>query len=65
MEAYVNYSVEQAVRLLAIDSPSGYTHNAAAYVIEECKKLGITAELTRKGGVIFCINPEAAEEDAQ
>ena len=64
MEAYVNYSVEQAVRLLAIDSPSGYTHNAAAYVIEECKKLGITAELTRKGGVIFCINPEAAEEDA-
>ena len=64
MENYVSYSVEQAVRLLAIDSPSGYTHNAAAYVIEECKKLGITAELTRKGGVLFCINPEAAEDNA-
>ena len=64
MEAYVNYSVEQAVKLLAIDSPSGYTMGAAKYVIAECEKLGIKAELTRKGGVIFCINPEAPVDDA-
>ena len=64
MEAFVNYSVEQAVNLLAIDSPSGYTMGAAKYVIAECEKLGIKAELTRKGGVLFCINPEAPVDDA-
>ena len=64
MQSYVNYSTEQAVNLLAIDSPSGYTMGAAKYVIAECEKLGIKAELTRKGGVIFCINPEAPVEDA-
>lgn len=64
MDAFVQYSVEQAVKLLAIDSPSGYTMGAAKYVIAECEKLGIKAELTRKGGVIFCINPEANADDA-
>ena len=64
MEAYVNYSVEQAVKLLAIDSPSGYTMGAAKYVIAQCENLGISAELTRKGGVLFCINPEAPVDDA-
>ncbi|MBR2132687.1 MAG: M42 family metallopeptidase [Oscillospiraceae bacterium] len=64
MENFVNYSVEQAVRLLAIDSPSGYTKNAADYVVNACKELGITAEYTTKGGVIFCINPEAPVENA-
>ena len=64
MQSYVNYSTEQAVNLLAIDSPSGYTRKAAEYVIAECDKLGIKAEFTRKGGVIFCINPEAPVDDA-
>lgn len=64
MQSYVEYSAEQAVKLLAIDSPSGYTRHAAEYVVTECQKLGIEATLTNKGGVVFCINPEAEADNA-
>lgn len=49
---YADHSWEQAAALLAIDSPSGYTANAANWVKEAFEKLGFAAELTTKGGVL-------------
>ena len=62
MEKHMEYAVEQACKLLAIDSPSGYTHNASAYVIAELERLGFQPTLTRKGGVLVCLNPHLPEE---
>lgn len=49
---YVDYAVDVTRRLLAIDSPTGYTRKAAEFVIEEYKKHGVSAYMTVKGGVI-------------
>ena len=59
MEQYTNYAVEQTCALLAIDSPSGFTHNAAEYAVNEFKKLGFDPVLTRKGGVLVCLLSKA------
>lgn len=49
---YVNYMVEQARKLISIDSPSGYGYHVTEYLLEELKRLGCTAHRTVKGGVI-------------
>ena len=49
---YADFAWEQAAQLLAIDSPSGYTAKAAAWVKEAFEKLGCPAEITGKGGVL-------------
>ena len=64
MELYTNYAVEQTCALLAIDSPSGYTHHAADYAVNELKRLGFDPSLTRKGGVLVCLNPDLPEDNA-
>lgn len=46
---YVDYMVEETRKILAIDSPSGYTREVADYVMEEYKKLGYEPQLTVKG----------------
>ena len=50
---YADHAWEQAVELLAIDSPSGYTDKAAAWVRDAFASLGFDAHITRKGGVII------------
>ena len=50
--SYADYSWEQAASLLAIDSPSGYTRNAALWVREAFEQLGFEAKITVKGGVL-------------
>ena len=50
---YADFSWEQAAELLAIDSPSGYTARAAAWVKEAFEKLGFEAKITVKGGVLI------------
>ncbi len=52
MKAYTDYMVEQVQKLLAIDSPTGYTKNVAAYLMEEYRRLGYEPQLTVKGGVV-------------
>ena len=49
---YADYAWEQTARLLAIDSPTGYTDRAAAWVRDAFRELGFAAELTAKGGVL-------------
>ena len=52
MKKYVDYIVDSTCKLLAIDSPTGYTKKAAEWVMEEYKKLGYEPQMTVKGGVL-------------
>lgn len=58
---YRDYAVEQAIRLLAIDSPSGYTEKAAQWVLEAFQSLDCEAHITTKGGVLACLGGEDAD----
>lgn len=49
---YVEYIVDTTCKLLAIDSPTGYTKNAAEFVMKEYEKLGYKPQMTVKGGVL-------------
>lgn len=51
-KAYVDYMVEETKKILAIDSPSGYTRDAAEFVMEEYRALGYEPEMTVKGGIL-------------
>ena len=51
--SYADFAWEQAAALLAIDSPSGYTAQAAAWVKSAFEALGFKASITTKGGVLI------------
>lgn len=55
MKNYVDYMVEETKKILAIDSPSGYTKEVAEYVMKEYKALGYEPQLTVKGGVLVAL----------
>ena len=59
---YADFSWEQASALLAIDSPTGFTHNAAAWVKKAFEDLGYSPILTGKGGVLVDIGGKDAED---
>ena len=61
-QIYADYAWEQAAELLAIDSPSGFTHNAALWVKDAFEKLGFPAQITVKGGVIIDLGGENTED---
>ena len=50
---YARFAAEQTMKLLAIDSPSGFTAKAAEWVRDAFYDLGYHAALTRKGGVLI------------
>ena len=50
---YADYAWEQTVKLLAIDSPSGFTSKAAEWVRDAFSQLGCEAKITTKGGVLI------------
>ena len=52
-QKYLDYILDETKKLLAIDSPSGFTERAASYVMDEYTALGYTPVRTTKGGV-FC-----------
>ena len=52
LDAYTDFLLEKTETLLNIDSPTGYTEEAAAWVKAEFEKLGFQAQLTNKGGVL-------------
>ena len=58
MEQYVDYILDVTTRLLAIDSPTGYTKDAALFVMEEYRRLGYEPKMTVKGGVLVEIGGE-------
>ena len=52
LKKYTDFLVKETETLLNIDSPTGYTENATAWVLDEFTKLGFEAKLTNKGGVL-------------
>ena len=59
---YADFAWEQTARLLAIDSPSGYTQKAAQWVKEAFESLGFAATITTKGGVLADLGGEDAQD---
>ena len=55
---YAEDAWEQAEKLLAIDSPAGFTAGAAAWVREAFEKLGFSSLITNKGGVLVDLGGE-------
>lgn len=49
---YTDFIIEETKKVLAIDSPSGYTKEAADFVISELKAMGYEPKQTVKGGII-------------
>lgn len=52
MRSYVDYILEETKKILAIDSPTGFTGRAADYVMEEYERLGYSPVKTEKGGIL-------------
>lgn len=46
-----DYLVRTLSRLLDIPSPSGYTETISRFVVEELERIGLKAELTRRGAI--------------
>ena len=59
---YATYAAQQAAALLGIDSPSGFTDRAAAWVLEAFRNLGFEAKQTTKGGVLIDLGGRNAED---
>lgn len=57
---YTDFAAEKSAQLLAIDSPTGFTDKAAAWVKNEFSSLGFKAEITKKGGVLVDLGGEAS-----
>ena len=59
---YADHAWEQAAALLAIDSPSGFTAKAAAWVKEAFEAYGFAATITTKGGVLIDLGGKNSED---
>ena len=55
---YTDFLLNETKDLLNIDSPTGYTEHAAAWVKKEFEALGFKAALTAKGGVLVSLGGE-------
>ena len=55
---YADFAWEQAATLLNIDSPTGYTADAAVWVKAAFEALGFSATITTKGGVLADLGGE-------
>jgi len=49
------YLTDTLRQLLAIPSPSGYTEAISRFVVEELKRLGLEAKLTRRGAIVAAL----------
>ena len=58
---YTDFLIQETETLLNIDSPTGYTEEAVAWVKEEFMKLGFDAKITRKGGVLVHLGGQESE----
>ena len=58
---YADFSWEQTAALLAVDSPTGFTRQAAVWVQQAFSDLGFAAQLTTKGGVLIDLGGEDTE----
>ena len=57
----LNYTLDALRGVLAIDSPTGFTDRAAAYVADLLREMGYEPTLTKKGGVLCCLGGQDAD----
>ena len=60
-EFYANYALEQASRLLGVDSPTGCTAAAEAHLLKAFRDLGYAPVHTVKGGILVDLGGADAE----
>ena len=61
-KSYADFAWEQTAQLLSIDSPTGFTKYAAAWVKSAFEVLGFPASITTKGGVMVDLGGENTED---
>ncbi len=61
---YAKFAAEKAIELLKIDSPSGFTQKASAWVAQEFKKYGCDTTITNKGAVLIDFHGEESGDGA-
>lgn len=61
---YAEYAANKALELLNIDSPTGFTKNAAEWVSAQFSNLGYNASITNKGAVLIDLPGGKSEGDA-
>ncbi len=62
-QTYATFAAEKAAELLAVDSPTGFTHLAEAWVMEAFSALGCPVRRTLKGGILIDLGGKD-EQDA-
>jgi len=62
IKEYADIAIQKTVEILAIDSPSGFTHEVAEWTKKEFEDLGFNAEITNKGGVIVDFGGEDSND---
>ena len=60
--SYADYAWQQADALLAIDSPSGFTAKAVAWLKKQFECLGFAATITTKGGLLVDLGGKNNED---
>ena len=60
--SYADYAWQQADALLAIDSPSGFTAKAVAWLKKQFEGLGFAATITTKGGLLVDLGGKNNED---
>ena len=61
---YATFAAQKAIELLNIDSPTGFTKKAAAWVVEAFSSLGFKAQFTNKGAVLVDLGGRESESGA-
>ena len=61
-KTYADFAWEQAAAILAVDSPTGFTANAARWAKDAFEALGYAASITTKGGVLVDLGGEDASD---
>ncbi|MBR5488555.1 MAG: peptidase M42, partial [Firmicutes bacterium] len=59
---YMDYILDTMKKLLAIPSPSGFTREAAEFVMAELEAMGYEPQMTLKRGVVCDLGGEKADD---
>ena len=58
----IDYMIDITTKLLAIDSPTGYTDKAVEFLMKEYRALGYAPVKTAKGGILVELGGKAADQ---
>jgi len=58
MKLSTAFAIDQTLRLLSVDSPSGYTRQVTDLLLDDLQKMGFQPDRTRKGAVRCCLGGE-------